>query len=77
MATSIRISLDIPDPKKIIAEGIKKKNSAIDRVDVSLTLGGTSSVTCTYDEKKYPSFDRYKLERELKDIIAKLGYKIR
>ena len=75
MATTIRISVDIPDHGKIIKGGLTK-NSVIDKVDVVFS-SNSCTVTCTYDEKKHSAIDKYKLERELKGIIAGLGYKAR
>jgi hypothetical protein len=77
MSTTIRISVDIPDPKKTIMAAVKNKSSVIDKVDVSLSSSGSSTVMCTYDEKKHASIDKSKLERELKEAIAKSGYKVR
>jgi len=77
MSTTIRISVDIPDPKKTITEAVKHKNSAIDKVEVSLSTSSSSTVICTYDEKKHSAIDKSKLEKELKGAIAKLGYRVR
>ena len=77
ISTSIRISVDIPDPKKAITEAVKNKSSLIDRIDVSISTSGSSTVTCTYDEKKHTAIDKSKLEKELKEAIGKLGYKVR
>jgi hypothetical protein len=77
MATSIRINVEIPDPKKTVTEGLKKNNSVIDKVEVNLSTSGTSTVTCAYGEKKHSSVDKNKLERELKEIIGKMGYRVR
>jgi hypothetical protein len=72
---NIRISVDIPNHKKVIEEGLK--NPVISRVSVSISSFGSSAVECTYDEKKYASVDKFKLERELKESLRKLGYKVR
>jgi hypothetical protein len=75
MSTSIRISADFPDPKKIIENGLK--HPVIDKVSVNVSSYGSSTIECTYDEKKYASVDKYKLEKELKELIGNLGYKTR
>jgi hypothetical protein len=49
------------------------KHSVISKVDVRRS-GSNASVECQYDEKKYGAIDRYKLERELKELVKKLGY---
>jgi len=73
---SIRISVEIPDPKKRI-EAAVKKNPIIDKVDISISSFGNSTVTCNYDEKKHSAIDKNKLERELKAAISGAGYKTR
>ena len=74
MAT-IRISFDAPNHKKIIEQGLK--NPVISKVSANISTTGSSSVECTYDEKKYASVDKSKLEKELKEALGKLGYKAR
>jgi hypothetical protein len=74
--TSIRISVDIPDPKKTITAAVKK-NSIIDKVDINVSSFGSSTVVCNFDEKKYASIDKNKLERDLKAAINGVGYKTR
>ena len=76
MTATIRISVEIPDAKKSITEALKR-NSVIDRVDVSISSYGSSTVTCSYDDKKYASIDKNKLERELKETVSRLGYRVR
>ncbi|MDR3181731.1 MAG: hypothetical protein LBT89_02235 [Planctomycetaceae bacterium] len=65
--------MDFPDPKKIIESGLK--HPVIDKVNVNVSSYGSSTIECTYDEKKFASVDEYKLEKELKELIGKLGYK--
>jgi len=72
---AIRISVEIPNHKKIIEEGLK--NSIISKVSANISSYGSSTVECTYDEKKYTSVDKFKLEKELKEALRKLGYKVR
>ena len=77
MAT-IRISVEIPKPpdhKKIIETGLK--NPVISKVSAGISSFGSGTIECTYDEKKHTSIDKFKLERELKAAVAKLGYKVR
>lgn len=72
---SIRISVEVPNHKKIIEEGLK--NPVISKVSANISSFGSSTIECTYDEKKYVSVDKYKLEKELKEALRKLGYKVR
>jgi len=75
---SIRISVEIPKPpdhKKIIESGLK--HSVISKVSANISSFGSSTIECTYDEKKHTAIDKSKLERELKAVLGKLGYKTR
>ena len=75
---SIRISVEIPKPpdhKKIIESGLK--NPVISRVSANISSFGSSTIECTYDEKKHTAIDKAKLEKELKAALGKLGYKTR
>lgn len=76
MAT-IRLRVEIPKPpdhKKIIESGLK--NPVISKVSASI-MSSSGTVECTYDEKKHSSIDKYKLEKELKAALDKLGYAVR
>jgi len=78
--TAIRIKIELPKPvdqkhKRTIESGLK--NPVISKVSVSISYSGSSTVECTYDEKKYASVDKAKLEKELKVALGKLGYVVK
>jgi hypothetical protein len=77
---SIRIKVELPKPvdqkhKRTIESGLK--HPVIDKVRADISSFGTSTVECAYDEKKYASVDKYKLEKELKVALGKLGYVVK
>jgi len=75
---NIRISVEIPKPpdhKKIIESGLK--NPVISRVSANIFSHGSGTIECTYDEKRHTAIDKFKLEKELKAAVARLGYKVR
>lgn len=79
MAT-IRIKIELPKPvdskhKKTIESGLT--NPVISKVYASIMSSGSGTVECTYDDKKYASVDKGKLEKELKAALGKLGYVVR
>ena len=70
----IKIGIRIPkasDHEKFIEQ--KLKNPAIDKVDASIS-SSTGTIECTYDDKKHT---KYRLEREVRATLEKLGYKFR
>ena len=78
---SIRIKVELPKPvdqkhKRTIEAGLMK-HPVIDKVRADISSFGTSTVECTYDEKKYASVDKSKLEKELKAVLGKLGYVVK
>jgi hypothetical protein len=77
--STIRIRVELPPPvdhgTTIAAE--LKKNAVIDRVNHFRVQYGLAPFECIYDEKKYASIDKAKLEKDLKAAIGKLGYKVR
>jgi hypothetical protein len=60
-----------PNCERFIASNLK--HSVISRVDVRRSYNG-ATIECQYDEKKHSTVDRGKLERELKELVKKLGY---
>lgn len=75
MAT-IRIRIELPKPvdpkiKRNIESGLN--NPVISKVSATISSSGSGTVECTYDEKKYASVDKSKLEKELKVALGKLG----
>jgi hypothetical protein len=44
-------------------------------VDVQRSYSG-ASVECSYDDKVYSAIDKYKLEKELKELVKQMGYKV-
>jgi hypothetical protein len=78
--TSIRIKIELPKPvdqkhKRTIESGLK--HPVVSKVSASISSLGSGTVECTYDEKKYASVDKYKLEKELKAALGKLGYVVK
>ena len=78
--TTIRIRIELPKPvdskhTKTIETGLK--NPVISKVSANISSSGSGTIECTYDEKKYASVDKYKLEKELKAALGKLGYVVR
>jgi hypothetical protein len=59
--------------KRIEAE---LKNRVVDKVSASF-FSSLGTIECTYDEKRHRGIDKFRLERELKAAVKKLGYKIR
>jgi len=77
---SIKIRIELPKPvdqkhKRTIESGLK--HPVISRVSASISSVGPSTVDCTYDEKKFASVDKSKLEKELKAALGKLGYVVK
>lgn len=77
---SIKIKVELPKPvdqkhKRTIESGLK--HSVISKVSVSISSFSPSTVECTYDEKKFASVDKSKLEKELKALLGKMGYVVK
>jgi hypothetical protein len=62
-----------PSCEKFIELNLKHK--IISKVDVRRSYS-SSTVECFYDDKVHTSIDKYKLEKELKEIVRQLGYKV-
>ena len=77
--SAIRIRVELPKPvdhSMVIATELKK-NTVIDKVKYFRSQYGFIPFECSYDEKKYGSIDKSKLEKDLKTAIGKLGYRVR
>jgi hypothetical protein len=77
---SIRIKVELPKPvdyKHQRAIESKLKHPVISKVMASISSTGVGTVECTYDEKKFASVDKSKLEKELKAILGKSGYVVK
>ncbi|MDR2116245.1 MAG: hypothetical protein LBP87_07680 [Planctomycetaceae bacterium] len=77
MTQTVRFSIELPkcsSCEKFIASNLK--HPVISKVNVSRSYGG-ATVECSYDDKIYSAIDKYKLERELKDAVKELGYKVK
>jgi transposase-like protein len=76
MTQTVRFSIEMPkcpSCEKFIETSLK--HNVISKVNVSRSYSG-GTVECTYDDKVHSTVDKYKLERELKDLVKNLGYKV-
>jgi hypothetical protein len=77
MTQTIRFNVELPkctSCEKYIASSLK--HSVISKVDVRRSYGSNAYVECSYDDKVHSAIDKYKLERELKEAVKQLGYKV-
>jgi hypothetical protein len=76
MTQTIRFNIEMPkctSCEKYIESNLK--HSVISKVDVRRSYSG-ATVECSYDDKAHSAIDKYKLEKELKELVKQMGYKV-
>jgi copper chaperone CopZ len=77
MTQTVRFNVELPkcpSCEKYIESNLK--HSVISKVAVRRSYGSGATVECSYDDKVHSTVDKYKLERELKEAVKQLGYRV-